>query len=116
MTASPVESLIREPYTPITIEAAGIIKLSSDSQGIYIVQSTLPSQLSNDITSTPREQLVGGLIRQKYRDLRYGFESQPGDVARDVHRCGLEGFQRVFGAKLEEAGEVRRVVRVGAGG
>ena len=80
MTASPVESLTREPYTPITIEAAGIIKLSSDSQGVCSVQSTLPTQLSNDSVNAPKEQLDSGLIRQKYRDLGYGFESQSGDV------------------------------------
>ena len=68
------------PYTPITSEAAGLIKLSSDSQGIYNVQSTLPSQLSKDSVNTPKEQLGSGLLRQKYRNLSYGFEAQPGDV------------------------------------
>ena len=85
MATSPVNSLISEPYSPNIIEAAGIIKISSDSQGNYIVQSTLTSQLPNDIGSTPREQLGGGLIRQKYKDLKYGFESQPGDVLSVVY-------------------------------
>ncbi|MEY4802591.1 MAG: hypothetical protein RLZZ274_1322 [Cyanobacteriota bacterium] len=71
---------IGAPYTPITTEAAGLIKLSSDSQGIYSVQSTLPSQLPADSVNAPKEQLGGGLIRQKYRDLGYGFESQSGYV------------------------------------
>jgi len=64
----------------VIVESAGLIKVSSDSQGIYNVQSTLPSQLSNDSVNTPKEQLGSGLIRQKYRDIGYGFESQPGDV------------------------------------
>jgi len=64
----------------VVVESAGLIKVSSDSQRIYNVQSTLPSQLSNDSVNTPKEQLGSGLIRQKYRDLGYGFESQSGDV------------------------------------
>ena len=67
---------IGAPSTPIAIEAAGLIKLSSDGQGVYSVQSTLTSQLPADSVNTPKEQLGGGLIRQKYRDVGYGFESQ----------------------------------------
>jgi hypothetical protein len=85
MATSPINSLISEPYSPNTIEAAGINKISNDSQGNYIVQSALTSQLPNDIGNTPREQLSGGLIRQKYKDLKYGFESQPGDVLSLVY-------------------------------
>ena len=64
----------------VIVESAGLIKVSSDSQGICNVQSTLPSQLSNESVNTPKEQLGSGLIRQKYRDLGYGFESQSGDI------------------------------------
>ena len=63
----------------IDVESAGLIKLSIDSQGIYTVQSTLPTQLPDGISISPKEQLGSGLIRQKYRDLSYGFEAQPGD-------------------------------------
>jgi FK506-binding protein 2 len=38
------------------------------------------SQLTNEILTTPKEQLGNDLIRQKYRDLTYGLESQSGDV------------------------------------
>jgi hypothetical protein len=70
---------------PQFIETAGIIKLSSDNQGIYNVQSTLTAQLSNGILASPKEQLGGGLIRQRYRDIGYGFEAQPGDALSVIY-------------------------------
>jgi len=74
------DSKIGTPYIPSTIETAGIVKLSSDSQGVYIVQSNAQAQLTDKDLAAPKEQLGKGLIRQKIRDLAYGFESQSGDV------------------------------------
>ena len=70
---------------PRLIETAGIIKLFSDNQGTYNVQSTLPIQLSNENLASPKEQLGDGLIRQRYRDIGYGFEAQPGDTLSVIY-------------------------------
>jgi hypothetical protein len=74
------DSRIGFPYVQTIIETFGLIKLSSDNQGMYIVQGNVQSQLTNEMLTMPKEQLGNGLIRQKYRDLAYGFESQSGDL------------------------------------
>ena len=42
-------------------------------------------QLSDENLASPKEQLGGGLIRQRYRDIGYGFEAQPGDALSVIY-------------------------------
>ena len=45
----------------------------------------MPIQLSNANLASPKEQLGDGLIRQRYRDIGYGFEAQPGDTLSVIY-------------------------------